>query len=250
MKKSIIISVSIILILILISVVFYHLPFQKKYRSEIKFGNQLIEKIENFREQNDSIPQTTDYVVLRSFGFELNESFLPQYQKINTTDYILIYCWGFDPPWLYYYSKTKKWNYGFDFPNPEKNIVKIPFPNWLQGIWHNSGQSNINNFIYWIFSNGIIVYKEGFPVRTEEVLNEKYADYEKITYCSDNEFQINFIKKEDTIIYNFRLEKLEWTTHRAISYSLIINGIEVNKHNTSSGNILINQDDFLNHSIN
>jgi hypothetical protein len=79
---------------------------------------------------------------------------------------------------------------------------------------------------------------------TKEVLNEKYADYEKITYCSDNEFKINFIKEKDTIIYNFRLEKLEWTTHRAISYSLIINEIEVHKHITSMGFVLINQEDF------
>ena len=92
------------------------MPFQIKYRSKIKFGNQLVERIENFRIQNGSIPKTTDYEILQLFGFENDESFLPIYQKINATDYKLIYCWGFDPPWLYYYSKTKKWDYGFDYP--------------------------------------------------------------------------------------------------------------------------------------
>jgi hypothetical protein len=42
------------------------------------------------------------------------------------------------------------------------------------------------------------------------------------------------------------LEKLEWTTNRALSYSLIINGTEVQKRITDNvGSILINQEDFL-----
>ena len=243
-KKTIIITISIICTIIMISAIYYHLPFQIKYRSEIKFGNKLIEKIEEFRMQNNSIPRTTDYEVLQSFGFEHNEVFLPIYQKINTTDYMLIYSWGFDPPWLYYFSKTKKWNYGFDFP--KKNTVKIYFPDWLEGVWNNSGESNTNNFIYWTFSDNEIIHEIGIPARFKEVLNEKYSDYEKITSYSDNEFQINFIKENDTIIYNFRLEKLEWTTNRALSYSLIINGTEVQKRITDNvGSILINQEDFL-----
>jgi len=245
MKKSIIILFSIILTIVLISVVYCHLPFQIKYRSEIKFGNQLIEKIENFRKQNDSIPQTTDYVILQSFGFKLDEGFLPFYQKINSTDYILTYCWGFDPPWLYYYSKTQKWDYGFDFPFLEKNIVKISFPDWLRGVWHNSEQSNTDNFIFWIFSNDTITYQKGYSANKKEVLNEKYADYKKNTYCSDSEFQISFTKEKDTIIYNFKLQKLDWTTNRALSYSLIINGIKEYEHITTMGYVLINQKDFI-----
>ena len=238
MKKKIIITISIICAIILISAIYFHLPFQIKYRSEIKFGNELVEKIEKFRTQNDSIPQTTDYEILQSFGFENNENFLPTYQKINTTDYMLIYSWGFDPPWLYYFSKTKKWNYDFDFP---KNVVKNSFPDWLEGVWVNCGQSHTDNFIVWAFANDTIIHKRGFPVKFKEVLNEKYSDYEKITSYSDNEFQINFIKDNDTIIYNFRLEKLGYTTDSVLSYSLINNGIEVQGHTTDMGFILFKQ---------
>ena len=127
MKKLIIISITIIFSLILIGLVYYHLPFQIKYRSEIKFGYQLIEKIEEFRLKNNSIPETEDWQTLQSFGFKNDMGFLPIYDKINATDYRLIYCWGFDPPWLYYFSTTKKWEYGFDFyfsKNNQNNKVK------------------------------------------------------------------------------------------------------------------------------
>ena len=112
-----------------------------------------------------------------------------------------------------------------------KNIVKISFPDWLQGGWQNLGQSNTNNIIFWIFANDTIIYRKGFHGK-KEVLNEKYADYERYTDCSDNEFQIHFIKEEDTIIYKFRLEKVEWTNERTMSYSLKINNIEIVKHTT------------------
>ena len=124
MKKSTIISLSIILILILSGVICYHLPFEIRYRSAINFGNELIVNIENYRKENNSIPETNDDKILETLGFESEMSFLPQYHKINTTDYMLLYCWGFDPPWLYYYSKTKEWDYGFDYPKPEKYLEK------------------------------------------------------------------------------------------------------------------------------
>jgi hypothetical protein len=111
MKKIVIIFVSIIFTLILLLVIYWHLPWQIRYKSEINFGNQLIEKIEKFRLENDSIPHSENREILESFGFEMTESFLPIYTKINETDYELIYCWGFDPLWLYYYSNTKEWEY-------------------------------------------------------------------------------------------------------------------------------------------
>ena len=128
----------------------------------------------------------------------------------------------------------------------EKNIEKNYFPVWLEGNWLNSGQSNTNDFEFWVFANDTIVHTIGMPVKSKEILNEKYADYKKITQQSDSTFQINFIKDKDTIAYNFRLEKLEWTTYRAFSYSLIINGKVIYEHNTDAGYILINQKDFLN----
>ena len=110
-KKIIIIFTSIIFVLVLSLAIYWYLPWQTRYKSEINFGNQLVEQIETFRLQNDSIPHSQDRETLESFGFEMTESFLPIYEKINETDYKLIYCWGFDPPWLYYYSNTKEWEY-------------------------------------------------------------------------------------------------------------------------------------------
>lgn len=120
MKKIVIILISIILFIFLFGIIYFHLPFKIKYRTEIKFGNQLVEKIEIFRLKNDSIPLTEDRKILHSLGFENTENFLPIYQKINAKDYLLVYCWGFDPPWLFYYSKTKKWEYGSNYPFPEE----------------------------------------------------------------------------------------------------------------------------------
>ena len=121
------------------------------------------------------------------------------------------------------------------------NFVEISIPYWLEGVWHNYGQSNTDNFIYWKFSNDTIVYQKGIHDNFKEVLNDKYAYYEKIICSSDNEYQISFIKEKDTVTYNFRLEKLDWTIYRALSYSVTMNGVEILPHCT----ILISEKDFL-----
>ncbi|MCL2131638.1 MAG: hypothetical protein FWH36_04180 [Lentimicrobiaceae bacterium] len=130
----------------------------------------------------------------------------------------------------------------------EKNVTKNTlFPDWIVGTWHNYGESNANNFIFWRFENDTIELLEGFPIKSKEILNKKYTDYHAITYCSDSIFQIKFSKEKDTIIYNFRLEKLEWEKRcRALSYALTINGIKIQEHSTNMGYILINQEDFSN----
>ncbi len=122
MKKRTIICITIIFAGIASLVIYWNLPWQIKYKSEINFGNQLIEKIEKFRLTNASIPQTDDWQTLKTLGFKIteNESWEPQYQKINETDYMIINVWNFDPPYLYYYSKTKEWELGFNFPYPER----------------------------------------------------------------------------------------------------------------------------------
>jgi hypothetical protein len=101
---------------------YWNLPWQMKYKSEISYGNQLIEKLEKFRLQNDYIPHTDDWQTLKTLDFKITESegWQPMYQKINEIDYIIINVWNFDPPYLYYCSKTKEWELGFNFPYPER----------------------------------------------------------------------------------------------------------------------------------
>lgn len=112
MRKFIVILILFFFAILLIGVICYYVPFEIQYRKEIRLGNQLIEQIENFRLQNDSIPEENDYKSLKSLGFDLEYGLAAMYTKLNKTDYIIAYYWGFDPPYLFYYSKTKKWEYG------------------------------------------------------------------------------------------------------------------------------------------
>jgi hypothetical protein len=114
MRKILIIGISTLFALIIAVVIYCKLPFYLKYGREIKFGNELIANIEKFRTENDSIPNSNDWEVLKSFGFPVEMEQLPIYNKVNRTDYVVIYCWGFDPPWLFYRSDTKQWKYDFN----------------------------------------------------------------------------------------------------------------------------------------
>lgn len=122
MRKSIYISV-IILILLLISLIVYNqLPFDITRKSDIRFGEELVSKIESYKTNNFQLPLNGDWKVLEHLGFKLEElGTIPTYQRINENEYEIIYLEGFDPPYLLYNSNDKRWKIDFPkFPKEEK----------------------------------------------------------------------------------------------------------------------------------
>src|SRR5687768_6744379 len=98
------------LLTILIFVVWMKLPPSINRYNDIKFGEELIEKIENYRKLNGQLPETGDWQAMRKLGFkDKGDFFVPEYQKLNDDNYALVYVEGFDGPYLLWNSSEKIW---------------------------------------------------------------------------------------------------------------------------------------------
>lgn len=117
--KQIIYIVTIVIVLIFISlIVYFNLPFEMTRKQDIKFGNELVEKIENYRSKYSQLPLDNDWELFEQLGFRIKMLGTdPSYSKITNDEYELIYFEGFDGPYLLYNSKEKKWK--VDFPKTQ-----------------------------------------------------------------------------------------------------------------------------------
>ena len=118
MKKGILIF---LILFVAGFLVFYNLPLEITYRTEIKRGNTLIENIENYITETGEIPKSNNWETLRSIGFTEDEmeAAYPEIRQINDSTFELIYTIGFDPPYLMWNSKERIWKE--DFPSiPEE----------------------------------------------------------------------------------------------------------------------------------
>lgn len=115
------ILISIPVILITIGLIYFNLSFEVTRKSDIDFGNELVSKIEQFKTENNRLPETDDWKVLDELGFKTEMLGTdPTYQKINQKEFELIFLEGFDGPYLVYNSKSNEWS--IDFPTPlQKN---------------------------------------------------------------------------------------------------------------------------------
>jgi hypothetical protein len=114
--------------------VYLKLPFEITRKSDIKFGNELIQKIENYKNDYFQLPPDNDWELLKKLGFKMEMSGTkPGYTKINDDEYELTYFEGFDGPYLLYNSKEKMWK--VDFPKfPLKNEeMELNFP-WSKNV--------------------------------------------------------------------------------------------------------------------
>ncbi|MFA7380039.1 MAG: hypothetical protein WC150_06220 [Bacteroidia bacterium] len=113
MKKTIL-SISIFFVLIIGAYfLWWNLPLTINRSSDIKLGEQIIEKIENYQKQN-GLPDNNDWETLRKFGFRDKVDFLqPEYRKLDDENFELIYLDGFDGPYLMWTSTERKWKKGY-----------------------------------------------------------------------------------------------------------------------------------------
>ncbi len=116
----------------------------------------------------------------------------------------------------------------------------ITFPEWIEGTWHNSAESNTNNFEYWTFSNDKIYLTKGLPInKSNRVnLNDKYSEYKISIESNDSLCGVNFIKGNEIIFYEFKLQKVSYSDNPALTYSMKINGIVKREHSTSCNLVL------------
>ena len=115
MTKRILILIPVVSILI--GLIYFNLPFEVTRKSDIDFGNELVSKIEQFKNENNRLPETDDWKVLDELGFKTEMlGTNPTYQKINQKEFELIFLEGFDGPYLLYNSKSNDWT--MDFPSP------------------------------------------------------------------------------------------------------------------------------------
>ncbi|MFP3592844.1 hypothetical protein [Chryseobacterium sp. SIMBA_038] len=115
MKKTIIIIVSILLLFVIAFTVYWNLPIEITRKSDVQFGNQLIENIEAYKTINKKLPENQDLKTLEKLGFKKeNQSTKPNYATDNQGTYELIYMDEFDGPYLMWNSQEKKWT--IDYP--------------------------------------------------------------------------------------------------------------------------------------
>ena len=109
MKKVIYTFIAILILLISSLVVYWNLPFEINRKSEIKFGNELIEKIELYKKTYKKLPKSDEWKTLEKLGFKIELlGTKPSYES-NNGEYELVFYEGFDGPYLMWNSKERKW---------------------------------------------------------------------------------------------------------------------------------------------
>jgi len=94
---------------IILLVIWFNLPPTVNRIRDIKLGNRIIKKIDEFKITKE-LPDRHDWETLRQFGFEIDgDVWTPQYEKINDDTYELVFVEGFDGPYLLWNSKERKW---------------------------------------------------------------------------------------------------------------------------------------------
>lgn len=109
MKKTLIISLSVIVLIILSITIYWNLPIEITRKSDIKSGNKIVENIENYRKNSYKLPEVNDWQTLEQLGLQKDDPAKPVYNKDEIGNYELIYDDGLGGPYLLWNSTEKKW---------------------------------------------------------------------------------------------------------------------------------------------
>lgn len=95
--------------------IFFNWPTEITRMSDIKRGEILIKKIEQYQQINNTLPETSDWEVLKSIGFtnEEMETAYPEYSKSNYSTFQITFVLGFEPPYLNWNSEIREWKNAF-----------------------------------------------------------------------------------------------------------------------------------------
>lgn len=119
---------------------------------------------------------------------------------------------------------------------------ELSIPAWIKGEWNRPYENNSNNFELWIFKNDSIIVGNGlsgYEKKNQVNLIERHKGYKITVYSTDQIYRINFTKPHDTATYEFKLQRLDYSSKLAMSYALINNGKYIRQHSTSCNLVLI-----------
>jgi hypothetical protein len=103
-----------IVVLILLFFVWLNLPTSIVHYSQIKEGNVYVANLFEYQKRNNKLPNTEDIAVLEKLSPAKEfKDWFPNYKKTSDTSFMLTYFEGFDPPYLTYDSRSKKWEMKF-----------------------------------------------------------------------------------------------------------------------------------------
>ncbi|MCS3532746.1 hypothetical protein [Chryseobacterium sp. JUb7] len=114
MKKTLIIIGSILLLIIISFTIYWNLPIDVTRKSDIEFGNKIIQNIETYQKNKGRLPQNDDWKTLEKLGFKMEDLGVSPVYTTDDKSYELTYVDGFDGPYLIWNSQERKWT--IDFP--------------------------------------------------------------------------------------------------------------------------------------
>lgn len=118
----------------------------------------------------------------------------------------------------YYMEKNKSLVYEVEL------IDGLSYPSWLKGVWQNTTESNTNNFITYSFKNNKLTIRQGLRFQGAEKFIELYKDYKILETASDSTYFFELTNNNRSIVYEFKLQSVEWSDEKVLTYSIIENG--------------------------
>lgn len=104
----------VILVATALLLIWLNLPPTITRYSDIRLGNRIIARIEDYKKAH-GLPDRHDWETLKQFGFKVDgDVWTPQYEKIDSENYELVFVEGFDGPYLLWNSKQREW--GMEMP--------------------------------------------------------------------------------------------------------------------------------------
>lgn len=115
MRKSLIIMVSTLFLIIISFIIYWNLPIEITRKSDIEFGNKIIKNIYEYQNFHGKLPKNDDWKTLKKLGLKIEDSiFYLDYTTNNKGSFELTYLEGFEGPYLLWSSKERKWT--IDYP--------------------------------------------------------------------------------------------------------------------------------------
>jgi hypothetical protein len=94
------------------------LPVSFRRYTDTRRGGALSFRLEKYQRKHKSLPSDSDWHTLRQIGFtnaEIERAY-PEYVKLDSTTYQLVFVKGFDGPYLMWNSSERKWKNSFLTP--------------------------------------------------------------------------------------------------------------------------------------
>lgn len=112
-------------------------------------------------------------------------------------------------------------------------IDGLSYPKWLEGEWQNTFESSTNNFVRYIFNEHKLIIRQGLHFQGAEKFIKTLNGNEKSESSTDNTYVIQLTKNNRNLVYEFKLESVEWTDEKVLTYSIVKDGNLIRDHLTS-----------------